>query len=368
MALSQHQQALSQLQSFNALPAHLRGMATAHQQFTRYAEDSYSANTLRMVDFAEKHWAHWLAKQTDLPTECWHEQQLLLYPIWPDILCRYIDELSESMSLNSVQTYINLLNFKNKKLGFPSLLQHTHVQWAMRRATNRALDAGEQIGQAQPFRLHDLELLLQIFADTDDPKLMRDLLLVWIAYESLLRESELVNIRCNDLLPGRQYSIRVRKTKTTKTLEDNEVLLSEPCSQWLHRYMTHFGLPLSSSGYLFRRLKKNGELFHSEENCKKLSGRTVDDIFRFFYWQIDPDARAELQNSIHAADASRYQTWTGHSARVGAAIDLFVYGASVHEIMRLGRWRNDQTVMRYIRRVSMQELPMNRMVTERLKR
>ncbi|MGL5739966.1 MAG: hypothetical protein ACRCYJ_14090, partial [Plesiomonas shigelloides] len=94
MALSQHQQALSQLQSFNALPEHLRGMATAHQQFTRYAEDSYSANTLRMVDFAEKHWAHWLAKQTDLPTECWHEQQLLLYPIWPDILCRYIDELS----------------------------------------------------------------------------------------------------------------------------------------------------------------------------------------------------------------------------------------------------------------------------------
>ncbi|EBY9457098.1 hypothetical protein D6356_23210, partial [Salmonella enterica subsp. enterica serovar Mississippi] len=77
---------------------------------------------------------------------------------------------------------------------------------------------------------------------------------------------------------------------------------------------------------------------------------------------------AELQNSIHTADASRYQTWTGHSARVGAAIDLFVYGASVHEIMRLGRWRNDQTVMRYIRRVSMQELPMNRMVTERLKR
>jgi hypothetical protein len=47
----------------------------------------------------------------------------------------------------------------------------------------------------------------------------------------------------------------------------------------------------------------------------------------------------------------RYASWSGHSARVGAAQDMARKGISIAQIMQEGTWTQTQTVMRYIRMV-----------------
>lgn len=47
----------------------------------------------------------------------------------------------------------------------------------------------------------------------------------------------------------------------------------------------------------------------------------------------------------------RYTTWTGHSARVGAAQDMTENGYSLAQIMHEGTWRKAETVLGYIRNI-----------------
>ncbi|WP_404880556.1 tyrosine-type recombinase/integrase [Klebsiella pneumoniae] len=47
--------------------------------------------------------------------------------------------------------------------------------------------------------------------------------------------------------------------------------------------------------------------------------------------------------------SGRYRTWTGHSVRVGGAIELFKAGYSLEKITEMGNWSDPKMVFRYIR-------------------
>ena len=54
-----------------------------------------------------------------------------------------------------------------------------------------------------------------------------------------------------------------------------------------------------------------------------------------------------LQNKLKAA--STQQSLSGHSFRVGAALDLLAQGESIEKIMLRGGWQTDSTAMKYLR-------------------
>ena len=62
-------------------------------------------------------------------------------------------------------------------------------------------------------------------------------------------------------------------------------------------------------------------------------------------WQVAGSASSARLNK------GRYQGWSGHSARVGAAQDMARQGYSVPQIMQEGTWKKPETLMRYIRNV-----------------
>ncbi|WP_336885691.1 hypothetical protein [Xenorhabdus sp. Sc-CR9] len=51
----------------------------------------------------------------------------------------------------------------------------------------------------------------------------------------------------------------------------------------------------------------------------------------------------------------RYATWTGHSARVGAAQDMTEAGYGLAQIMHEGTWKKPETVLGYIRNIEAQK-------------
>ena len=54
-----------------------------------------------------------------------------------------------------------------------------------------------------------------------------------------------------------------------------------------------------------------------------------------------------LQNKLKAA--STQQSLSGHSFRVGAALDLLEQGEGIEKIMLKGGWQTDSTAMKYLR-------------------
>ena len=60
--------------------------------------------------------------------------------------------------------------------------------------------------------------------------------------------------------------------------------------------------------------------------------------------KIFSDAWALLGKSDATPNKGRYRTWTGHSARVGAAIDMAEKQVSMVEIMQEGSKRHLSTV------------------------
>ncbi|ENE7394559.1 integrase, partial [Escherichia coli] len=66
--------------------------------------------------------------------------------------------------------------------------------------------------------------------------------------------------------------------------------------------------------------------------------------------KIFSDAWVLLNKRDATPNKGRYRTWTGHSARVGAAIDMAEKQVSMVEIMQEGTWKKPETLMRYLRR------------------
>lgn len=79
-------------------------------------------------------------------------------------------------------------------------------------------------------------------------------------------------------------------------------------------------------------------------SLKPLSTRALEDIFARAWREAGPGQDAP-------PNKNRYRGWSGHSTRVGAAVDMATKKYSTAQIMQEGTWKKPETVMRYIRHV-----------------
>lgn len=122
--------------------------------------------------------------------------------------------------------------------------------------------------------------------------------------------------------------------------------LSSQSSRRLSEWLSVSGISTEPDAFLFCPVHRSGSATLSL--TRPLSTPAIEFIFTQAWRTI---GTAE----IITPNKGRYVTWTGHSARVGAAQDMASRGYAVAQIMQEGTWKKPETLMRYIRNLQAHE-------------
>jgi integrase len=209
---------------------------------------------------------------------------------------------------------------------------------------NKALSS-ELITQAQPFREVHCDAIFDAWQHESNPLICRNLAILVVVYESMLRESELARIEISHITyhaDGRA-TLLVPFTKSRKSGEPDIVMLSRQCVEVITKYLN---LDINNSVYLFKKMRRNGK--PTSQNSA-ISRYTIDRVFKQAY---------DYFNANRLSLISGVSQWSGHSARVGTCQDLLTAGFSTLEVQQAGRWSSGQMVFQYGRNILAKESAM----------
>tara|TARA_Y100000780_G_scaffold119873_1_gene108125 strand:- start:20 stop:787 length:768 start_codon:yes stop_codon:yes gene_type:complete len=183
--------------------------------------------------------------------------------------------------------------------------------------------------QAEGLRVEHLELALELF----NPEVARDcqdITLLFIGFETLCRQSELVGFdwRHFELQADGSGLIDLEQSKTDQEGE----------GEWLHLSVTTTNL-LLGWGAVSNPNHKEGAIFrgiYSDNRMgDRLSTRGVQRCFKRIAKRLD------LEPSI----------FSGHSTRVGAAQEMIERNIDSAKIMLSGRWKTMAMLTRYSKKI-----------------
>lgn len=251
------------------------------------------------------------------------------YPILPtstQAIVNFIDLLVEQeLSAYYIRRHLTAIAHVHRMTKHDDPSQDPDVKIALRRAFRQR---GRFQKQAHPIGREVLDKILNTLPNNLYG--IRDRLLILIAYENLLRRSEIISLYIEDLMPidHPQYyaKILLRKSKTDPFKEGRWLYLSEETYRAAQAWLKQSGL---SSGYLFRGMRKGCHM------TEQLHGGQVNKILK------KRAKQAGLGDDV-------IQKISGHSIRVGAAQDLCLAGKTLPQIMAKGRWVKTETLMRYV--------------------
>ena len=243
-----------------------------------------------------------------------------------DTLVGFIDHLLEqNLSAHYIRRHMTAIAHLHRMSRYPDPSLDPEIKLAMRRVFRQQ---GRFQKQAYPIQQEQIERMLSTLGD--DLHSHRDRVLLLIAYENLLRRSELVSLNTEDLKPldHPQYCAKIllRKSKTDPFKEGRWLYLTEPTYNAIKLWLKASGL---THGYLLRGVRKGNHFTH------QLTGSQVNKILK----------KRALEAGLNQDEVSQI---SGHSIRVGAAQDLCLKGLSLPQIMAKGRWVKTETLMRYI--------------------
>jgi site-specific recombinase XerD len=283
---------------------------TINEIFEKF-DGAFAENTMRAYRSDFRHYQVW-CKQNEIHP----------IPAQAEILARYVDELSLSHKSATIRRRINSLGtvFKLSKNADPS--KAPEVVLALKRM-HRSI--GRQQAQATPLTRDVLEKLLA--QCDDDIRGLRDRVLLKLGYETMRRRSELCNFSFEDLIETskRGPAIRLVKSKTDQEGASKLIPISEDSFIVLKTWQKVADI----SGAILRSVDRHGNVGN------RLNPGSIGLIINALY------QRCEIHEPA--------QIFSGHSFRVGAALDLLEAGASLEHIMLRGGWRSSDNAMGYLR-------------------
>ncbi len=178
--------------------------------------------------------------------------------------------------------------------------------------------------QAIPLTEDVLERLLAIC--DDDVRGLRDEVLLRLGYETMRRRAELCRFKFSDIatLPNGRAGIRLNFSKTDQFGRGKLIPISPLLCQVINQWGEHTG----REGSLLKRVNKIGEI------GTDLHPGSISRLLQ----ELQLKAGLKLDGRL-----------TGHSFRVGAALDLLERGETLEKIMLRGGWQTESTVIRYLR-------------------
>ena len=222
----------------------------------------------------------------------------------------------------TVRRYVASIAVAHRAIGCGSTLRSPPVRLALQRMHRRNGRRQDQaLGLTWPLRQKLIE------AARDRPIDLRNCALLAVAYDALLRRSELASLWVCDLFEQDQgdATLLVRRSKTDGEGRGETVYLAHDTVALVRAWLLRAGI---TEGRLFRSVGKGGRL------GERLDPSQVPRIFKAMARQAGlPPAEVD--------------GLSGHSARVGAAQDMIAAGIELPAILQAGRWKSAAMVNRY---------------------
>ena len=161
----------------------------------------------------------------------------------------------------------------------------------------------------------------------DRPIDMRNRALLAVAYDGMLRRSELASLLVSDLLEDVRgdATLLLRRSKADGESRGEIVYLAPDTVALVRSWIRRAGI---TNGRLFRSVGKGGSI------GERLDPSQVPRIFKAMARRAG--LPAELVDGL-----------SGHSTRVGAAQDMIAAGIELPAILQAGRWKSPAMVKRY---------------------
>ena len=221
-----------------------------------------------------------------------------------------------------MRRYVASIGLAQRGTAAADALSDPRVRLALKRMQRRRGCRQKQaLGLVWPLRQRLIEAAGERLIDA------RNQALLAVAYDGMLRRSELCRARLGDLEPDIHggATLLLRRSKTDAGGRSATVYLAHDTTALLTRWLRRGGI---RDGRLFRSVGKGGRVGES------LHPSQVPRIYKAM---------------AHAAGlpAEVVEAVSGHSPRVGAAQDMIAAGVELAAIMHAGRWKSPAMVSRY---------------------
>jgi len=274
-------------------------------------DGAFAKNTIRAYrsDFAQ--YQNWCLQNNLEPI-----------PATAETMATYVDYLSENNKSATIRRRINSLGTVLKLSKNHDPTKQPEVILALKRMHRK-------IGRAQEQATPMTKSLLNHLLNNCDNSIMgiRNQVLLRLGYETMRRRSELCAFKFEDIdrAPNGKPIIRLNFSKTDQFGTGKVIPISEELLNLLGKWKKIVG----DEGYILRSINKHGHIGDS------LNPASISTILK------------TLQGELKSE--SNKQPLSGHSFRVGAALDLLEQGEPLEKIMLKGGWQTDSTAMKYLR-------------------
>jgi len=274
-------------------------------------DGAFAKNTIRAYrsDFAQ--YQNWCLQNNQEPI-----------PATAETMATYVDYLSENSKSATIRRRINSLGTVLKLSKNFDPTKQPEVILALKRMHRK-------IGRAQDQATPLTKSLLNQLLNNCDNSIMgiRNQVLLRLGYETMRRRSELCAFKFEDLdcAPNGKPIIRLNFSKTDQFGTGKALPISEELLTLIEKWK---GI-VDCEGYILRSINKHGHIGNS------LNPASISTILK------------TLQEGLKSE--SNQQPLSGHSFRVGAALDLLQQGEPLEKIMLRGGWQTDTTAMKYLR-------------------
>jgi len=250
------------------------------------------------------------------------ENKLNPIPANGETMATYIDYLSDNNKSATIRRRINSLGTVLKLSKNHDPTKDPEVILALKRMHRK-------IGRAQDQATPLTKTLLKQLLNNCDTSIMgiRNQVLLRLGYETMRRRSELCAFKFEDInyAPNGNPIVRLNFSKTDQ-YGSGKVL---PISQELLKLIDRWKVLAGSEGYILRSINRHGHI-----GCT-LNPASISTILK------------TLQERI--GNGVKIKPLSGHSFRVGAALDLLEQGEPLERIMLRGGWQGTSTAIKYLR-------------------
>ena len=273
-------------------------------------EGAFAESTIKSYRADFKRYSNWCRANDRNPME-----------VTPEDFARFIDHMALKSSSATISRHVASLSTLFRLSEVADVTKSPNVTLAVNRVYRQK---GRGQKQAVPLTREVLDALLKVCDDSNSG--LRDRVLLRLGYETMRRRAELCSLKFEDLeiLGSGKAALRLRFSKTDQFGVGKLI----PISPGLLADIREWGERTGNSGYLIRRIYRMGEIGNN----------------------LDPGSINNRLQALQAeADLDLGGNLTGHSFRVGAALDLLEQGESMEKIMLRGGWRSEDIVIQYLR-------------------
>lgn len=277
-----------------------------------HVADAYAPNTIRAyrADFEE---FIRFCEKSNAPA----------LPANADTVARFVIETSQSgQRAASIRRKLVAIAAVHRFSRYPDPTKDTEVKLAIRKMHRKL---GRAMSQAHGITENLFDQLVAV--TSDDLRGKRDRALLYLAYDTMRRRSELVSLRIEDLkISDAGCAIFLRKSKTDQEGIGTWLPISPKTWNAIKAWLSAGKI---KEGFLLRGVHAKGGVTGHFTGGQL--GRVLKKLSRL------ANLSDEVVNHI-----------SGHSLRVGAAQDMATKGATLPQLMVRGGWTKVDTVIRYI--------------------